>query len=66
MSKQRFLSYIQILKYKEPLKIHMYINTIENYKHEKNHKNEIKKQKKNIDINDVDYSKNFWNQYREI
>tara|TARA_B000000475_G_C15880449_1_gene400236 strand:- start:172 stop:369 length:198 start_codon:yes stop_codon:yes gene_type:complete len=65
MSKYRFLSYIQIVKYKEPLKLYIHINTIGNYINIKN-KNEIKKQKKNIDLNDIDYSKNFWEKCREI
>lgn len=53
MSKQNLLSYIKLLKYKEPPKINININTIEDIF-------KIKNQKKNIDINDINYSKNFW------
>tara|TARA_B100001564_G_scaffold99938_1_gene82137 strand:+ start:1273 stop:1464 length:192 start_codon:yes stop_codon:yes gene_type:complete len=53
MSKQKVLSYIKLLKYKEPPKINININTIEDIF-------KIKNQKKNIDINDINYSKNFW------
>ena len=54
MNKYRFLSSFssfKMSKYKEPKKINLNINTIENISI---------KIKKNTDINDVDYSKNFW------
>lgn len=53
MNKFRFLSFFKVSKYKEPKKkkLNININTIENVSI---------KMKKNTDINDVDYSKNFW------
>ena len=67
MYKQRFLSYVKILKYKEPINI----TNIEKKFNIKNI-NTIKKKDiiknidiknidiKNIDINDINYSRNFW------
>jgi len=54
MNKFIFLSFFRsfkVSKYKEPKKINLNINTIENV---------YIKMKKNTDITDVDYSKNFW------
>lgn len=54
MNKFIFLSFFRsfkVPKYKEPKKINLNINTIENV---------YIKMKKNTDITDVDYSKNFW------
>ncbi len=51
MNKYRFL--YKFLKYKEPANTIKNINTIKN-------KSTLKMTKKNIDINDIDYSKNFW------
>lgn len=59
MNKHRFLSYIKTLKYKEPKNINININTIKN----------IPEIKKNTDINDINFSKNFWkniNKYKSI
>ena len=50
MNKFYLLKYI---KYKAPPKININIKTIEN-------KHILKNVKKNIDKNDPDYSKNFW------
>ena len=51
MNKYRFLKFI---KYKEPPKINININTIKEISSFK------LKNRKNIDINDINYSKNFW------
>jgi len=54
MNKYRFLSSFnsfKVTKYKEPKKINLNINTIEDVSI---------KIKKNTDINDIDYSKKFW------
>ena len=50
MNKFHLLKYI---KYKAPPKININIKTIEN-------KHILKNVKKNIDTNDPEYSKNFW------
>tara|TARA_B110000971_G_scaffold113805_1_gene116750 strand:- start:480 stop:713 length:234 start_codon:yes stop_codon:yes gene_type:complete len=69
MYKQRLLSYIKILNYKEPNKIYTYIYkniyknipTIEEKINiEKINIGKINIGNKNIDINDINYSKNFW------
>lgn len=46
--------FLKFLKYKEPPKINININTIKEISSFKT------KNKKNIDINDTNYSKNFW------
>ena len=51
MNKYRFLKFI---KYKEPPKINININTIKEISSFK------LKNRKNIDINDINYSKNLW------
>ena len=50
MFKRQFVSYVKKLNYKEPINIYKNIITIENIITIKN---------KNIDINDINYSKNF-------
>ena len=45
MFKRQFVSYVKKLNYKEPINIYKNIITIKN---------------KNIDINDINYSKNLW------
>ena len=71
MYKQRLLSYIKILNYKEPNKIYTYIYknipTIEE-KINIGNKNIGNKNigNKNIDINDINYSKNFWENIKNI
>lgn len=53
MNKLYLLNYGKYLTYKEPSKFNIKINTVANIP-------TLKTLKKNLDKNDLDYSKNFW------